>query len=147
MIITVTLVDVTTAGVVSLLPIPTAKVDHQFNRKYRIDKRSQLDPLIRIQRDPYYDDTISITGIDDAEMREEIADFIKNANDLYLQYYVADTLKTYPVYVIAEAPLQDKLRGMSDSQVWKFGSLYDALSNYDITEGIMANPLNQIIIV
>ncbi len=136
--IEITLINITPYGQVQLKIIPFGIIERTPGLKYKIDKRSKINPYVRIRRYPYYEDSIDLTVIGNATLYHEVTDFIKTADDLYVQYYMQDVKYTYPIEIEKLPKSSDKLRTMEDTWKLTFSSNYETLSNIDVTEGIFS---------
>lgn len=85
-----------------------------------------------IKRDPYWDDTISITFISSPEGLNNLLAFLEDSNKLYVEYYHNGQLRQYAVTEVTALPKESDVgRFFNNEYKMEIRSIYIEPLNID----------------
>ena len=122
-------------GTLSVFFAADGQLEYTPSIKYRINKKSALDPTIIIRREPYQSDTLTCVFYGSPADYQTLINFLEVAGDFYIEFEIGDTIKQLPVRL-------DKLPVLADDSRVDYGDYkFSLISLYEAFEALEFNIL------
>lgn len=106
-------------------------VEYEPILKYRVKKECAFDPTIIIKRGKYHEDSIECEAILLQVEYDNLVEHITDAEQLYIEFDVAEATYQYPIIVDKLPKLEDDTRSFKNKVKFSFKSIYQDLNIID----------------